>query len=108
MRYKSRTVHLQHQYVVHHPNLSALHKLHLSLMSVRVHREADATALVDMPSLGEKLDVKRGPLHLACRLRMHITSYQLTRPGVYPLPSLAKAAQFCVALSVCSHDGLDV
>lgn len=108
MCYKSRAIHFEHEDVVHNPYLATLHELHLALMSVRVHREADATALVDMPSLGEKLDVKRGPLHLACRLRMHITSYQLTRPGVYPLPSLAKAAQFCVALSVCSHDGLDV
>lgn len=86
VRYKSCAVHLQHQYVVDHTYLAALHKLHLALVAHDVDREANALAFVDMARLGEELDIERVALYMGGGLWVDISRNQLLGAGVYPLP----------------------
>lgn len=106
MRYEPCAVHLQHQYVVHHPYLSTRHELHLALVTHHVNGEAHTVALVYMASLGEELDVERLSFYISRRLRMHVASDLVARARVYPLPLLAKGTEVLIALPVslvCHH-----
>ena len=59
MSYKSCSVNLQHEDVVHNPYHATLHKLHPSLVAQCVDREAYAVAGIYMPRLGKETDVER-------------------------------------------------
>lgn len=59
MRYKSRAVHFEHEYVVHNSYLPTLDELHLTLVAQGVNGEADAVAGVYMSRLGKETYVKR-------------------------------------------------
>lgn len=59
MRYKSRAVYFEHEYIVDNPYLATLHELHLALMAQGVNREADAGAGVYMSRLGKETYVER-------------------------------------------------
>ena len=93
MRDKPCAIHLQHQHIVHHPNLSRCHKLHLALMCQRIDRQTHAVALVHMASLGEKADEERLALHMGGGLRMHIPRNLLLGARVYPLPFFRVGAE---------------
>lgn len=96
MRYKSRTVHFKHEYVVHNPYLATLHKLHLALMTQCIYGEADAGAGIYMPRLGEETDVERQACYIARCLRWIEAGDTLPRARVVPLPLLHIAAKFGV------------
>ncbi len=93
MRYKSRAIYFEHEYVVHNPYLATLHKLHLALVAYGVNREADAGAGVYMSRLGEETYVERHTCHVACCLRWIEAGDALTRAWVVPLPLFHIAAQ---------------
>ena len=38
MRYKSRAVYFEHEYVIHNPYLATLHELHLALVAQGINR----------------------------------------------------------------------
>ena len=59
MSYKSCSVNLQHEDVVHNPYRTTLHKLYPSLVAQCVNGEADTVAGIYMPCLGEETDVER-------------------------------------------------
>ncbi len=59
MRYKSRAVYFEHEYIVDNPYLATLHELHLALMAQDVNREADAGAGVYMSRLSKETYVER-------------------------------------------------
>lgn len=93
MRYKSRAIYFEHEYVVHNPYLATLHKLHLALVAYGVNREADTGAGVYMSRLCEKTYVERHTCHVACCLRWIEASDALPRTWVIPLPLFHIAAQ---------------
>lgn len=103
MRYKSRAVHFEHEYVVHNPYLATLHKLHLALVAQGVDGEADTVAGVYMPRLGEETDVEWQACHITCCLRRIKASDTLSRARVVPLPLLHIAAKFGVGLGWFLH-----
>ena len=86
MRYKSCSVHFQHKYVIHNPNLATLYKLHLTLVAHNIDGEAHAVAFIYMSRLGEELDVERMAFNLGGTLRMHIACNELMAARVNPLP----------------------
>ena len=86
VRYKSCAVHLEHQDVIDHTYLAALHKLYLALMAHDVDRQANALAFVDMARLGEEFDIERVALYMGGGLWVDIARNQLLGAGVYPLP----------------------
>ena len=98
MRYESRAVHFEHEYVVHNSYLPTLDELHLALVAHGVNGEAYAVACIYMPRLGEETDVERQACHVTCCLRWIKTSDTLPRARVVPLPLLHIAAKFCVGL----------
>lgn len=93
MRYNSRAIYFEHEYVVHNPYLATLHKLHLALVAYGVNREADTGAGVYMSRLCEKTYVERHTCHVACCLRWIEAGDALTRAWVVPLPLFHIAAQ---------------
>ena len=98
MRYKSRAVHFEHEYVVHNSYLPTLDELHLALVAHGVNGEADAVAGIYMPRLGKETDVERQACHVTCCLRWIKTSDTLPRARVVPLPLLHIAAKFGIGL----------
>ena len=98
MRYKSRTVHLQHEYIVHNPYLATLHELHLALVAHGVNGEADAVAGIYMPRLGKETDVEWQACHIPRCLWRIETSDALPCTRVVPLPLFHKSAKFGVGL----------
>lgn len=100
---KPCAIHLQHQDVVHHPYLTALHELHLALVSHHIDRKADAIPLVHVSGLGNKLDVERLALYFSRRLRMNIARNELLAPGVNPLPLLTEEAKVGITLRISLH-----
>lgn len=83
---KSCAVHLEHQYVIDHTYLAALHKLYLALVAHDVDRQANTLPFIDMARLGEELDVERVSLYMGGGLWVDIARNQLLGAGVYPLP----------------------
>lgn len=98
MRYKSRAIHFEHEYVVHNSYLPTLDELHLALMTQCIYGEADAGAGIYMPRLGEETDVERQACYITRCLRRIKASDTLSRARVVPLPLLHKAAKFGVGL----------
>ena len=98
MRNKSRSVHLEHEYVVHNPYLATLDELHLALVAQCINGEADAVTCIYMPCLGEETDVEWQACHITRCLRWIKASDTLSRARVVPLPLLYVAAKFGVGL----------
>lgn len=98
MRYKSRTVHFKHEYVVHNSYLATLHELHLALVAQCIYGEADAVAGVYMSRLGKETDVERQACYITRCLRRIETRDTLSRARVVPLPLFHKSAKFGVGL----------
>ena len=98
MRYESRAVHFEHEYVVHNSYLATLHELHLALVAQCVCGEADAVAGIYMPRLGKKTDVERQACYITRCLRRIETSDTLPCARIGPLPLLHIAAKFGVGL----------
>lgn len=98
MRYESRAVHFEHEYVVHNSYLPTLDELHLALVAQGINREAYAVAGVYMPRLGKETDVEWQACHIARCLRWIKASDTLSRARVVPLPLLYVAAKFGVGL----------
>ena len=98
MCYKSRTIHLEHKYIVDNPYLATLHELHLALVAHGVDGEAYTGAGVYMSRLGKKTNIKRHTCHVACCLRWIKASDTLPCARVVPLPLLHIAAKFGVGL----------
>lgn len=86
VRYKPCAVHLEHQYVIDHTYLAALHKLYLALVAHDVDRQANTLPFIDMARLGEELDIERMTLYMGGGLWVNIARNQLLGSGVYPLP----------------------
>lgn len=103
MRYKSRAVHFEHEYVVHNSYLPTLDELHPSLVAQGVNGEADAVAGIYMPSLGKETDVERQAYHVSRCLWRIETRDTLSRARVVPLPLLHKSAKFGVGLGWFLH-----
>ena len=103
MCYKSRTVHFEHEYIVHNSYLATLHELHLALVAQGINREAYAVAGIYMPRLGEETDVEWQACHVSRRLRRVETSDTLPCTRVVPLPLLNVAAKFGIGLSWFLH-----
>ena len=99
MRYESRAVHFEHEYVVHNSYLPTLDELHLALVAQGINREADAVAGTYMPCLGKETDVEWQACHVPRCLRRIETCDTLPRARVVPLPLLYVAAKFGVGLS---------
>lgn len=99
MRYESRTVYFEHEYIVNNPYLATLHKLHLALVAQCVYGEADAVAGIYMSRLGKKTDIERQACYITRCLRWIKTSDTLPCARVVPLPLLYVAAKFGVGLS---------
>ena len=59
MRYESRAVHFEHEYVVHNSYIPTLDELHSSLVAQCVNGEAYAVASIYMPRLGKETYVER-------------------------------------------------
>lgn len=100
---KSGAIDLQHEDVVHHPYLLAIDKLHHPLMAQHIDLQANTSAGIHMPALGEELDVKRLALYVLRSLRMNVARNLLLAPGVYPLPFLREHTEIGIALSVLCH-----
>ena len=98
MRNKSRSIHLQHEDVVHNPYLATLHELHLALVAQCIYGEADAGAGIYMSRLGKETYVKRHSRHVSRCLRRIETSDTLPCARVVPLPLFHKSAKFGVGL----------
>lgn len=96
MSNESRAVYFEHKYIVDNPYITALHELHLALMSQCVYREAHTVACINMSRLGDELDVKRMPPHLGGGLRMHVARDEIPAARVYPLPFLGICPQIGV------------
>lgn len=103
MRYESRAVHFEHEYVVHNSYLPTLDELHPTLVAHGVNGEADAGAGVYMSRLGEETDVERHACHITRCLRWIKASDTLSRARVVPLPLLYVAAKFGVGLGWFLH-----
>ena len=103
MCYKSRTVHFEHEDVVHNPYLATLHELHLALVAQCIYGEADAGAGIYMSRLGKETYVKRHSRHVSRCLRRIETSDTLSRARVVPLPLLHIAAKFGIGLGWFLH-----
>ena len=99
MRYKSCSVNLQHEDVVHNPYHATLHKLHLALVAQCVNGETDAVASIYMPRLGKKTDVEWQSRHICCCLWRFEASDTLPCARVGPLPLFHIAAKFGIGLS---------
>lgn len=98
MRYKSRTVHFKHEYVVDNPYFTTIYELHLALVAQCVYGEADAVAGIYMPRLGKEADVEWQACYITRCLWWIKTSDTLPCARVVPLPLLHKAAKFGVGL----------
>ena len=98
MSYKSCSVNLQHEDVVHNPYHATLHKLYPSLVAQCVNGEAYAVAGIYMPCLGKKADVKRQACHVSRCLRWIKTSDTLPRARGVPLPLFHILAKFSVGM----------
>lgn len=98
MSYKSCSIHFEHEYVIHDPYLSTLHKLHSSLVAQGINGEADAVAGIYMPRLGEETDVEWQACHVSRCLRWIEARDTLSRARVVPLPLFHKSAKFGVGL----------
>ena len=98
MRYESRAVYFEHEYVVHNSYLPTFDELHLTLMAVGVYGEADAHASIYVSALGEKPDVERHTLHIPRCLRRVESRHTASRARVVPLPFFDKTAQLCIRL----------
>lgn len=96
MRYKSCSVHLQHEYIVHNPYLATLHELHLALVAQGINGEADAVASIYMPRLGKEADVEWQACYITRCLRRIEAGDTLPCARVVPLPLLHIAAKFGV------------
>ena len=59
VRYKSRAIHFEHEYVIHYSYRATIHELHIALVTQGIDGEADAVAGIYMPCLGEETDVER-------------------------------------------------
>ena len=103
MRYESRAVHFEHEYVVHNSYLPTLDELHLALVAQCIDGEADAVAGIYMPRLGEETDVEWQACHVSCCLWRIETSDTLPCARVVPLPLLYVAAKFGVGLGWFLH-----
>ena len=98
MRNKSRSIHFEHEDVVHNPYRATIHELHVALVSQGINGEAYAVAGIYMPRLGEKTDVERQACHVPRCLRRVETSDTLPSARVIPLPLFYIAAKFGVGL----------
>ena len=98
MSYKSCSVNLQHEDVIHNPYRSTIHELHVALVSQGIYGEADAVAGIYMTRLGEETDVEWQACHITRCLRWIKASDTLSRARVVPLPLLYVAAKFGVGL----------
>ena len=93
MCYDSYPVHRHNQYIVDNSYLSALHELHLALMSHRVYRKGDTSSLVTMSFLCHKADVKLNPLYVGGIGGDDVTCDTLLGAWVYPRPLLGQGSQ---------------
>ena len=95
---KSRSVHFEHEDVIHNPYRSTIHELHVALVSQGIYGEADAVAGIYMPRLGEETDVERQARYIYRCLRRIETSDTLPCARIVPLPLFHIAAKFSVGL----------
>lgn len=98
MSYKSRSVNLQHEDVVHNPYRATLHKLYPALVAQCVDGEAYAVAGIYMSRLGKETDVERQACHVSRSLRRVETRDTLPCARIIPLPLLNIAAKFGIGL----------
>ena len=98
MSYKSCSVNLQHEDVVHNPYHATLHKLYPSLVAQCINGEAYAVAGIYMPRLGKETDVERQACHVSRCLRRIETSDTLPCARVVPLPLFHILAKFGVGM----------
>ena len=98
MSYKSCSVNLQHEDVIHNPYHTTLHKLHPSLMAQCVNGEAYAVAGIYMPCLGKKTNIEWQACHVSRCLRRIETSDTLPCARVVPLPLFHILAKFSVGM----------
>lgn len=98
MSYKSRSIHFEHEDVVHNPYRATLHKLHPSLVAQCVNGEAYAVAGIYMSRLGKKTDVERQACHVSRSLRRVETRDTLPCARVVPLPLFHILAKFGVGM----------
>lgn len=90
MRKESNSVHFYYQNIVYDTDFLALYELDHPLMTQHIYLEADAFTFIDMPCLGQKLDIEGFSFNLSCSLRMNIPCNKLIATRVYPLPFLTK------------------
>ncbi len=91
-------INLQHEDVVDYSGLSAIYEADAALVAVGVYRGADASAFIDMPCLGEELDVEGHSLGLDGGLGVGVAYLALAGEGVVPLPFLTVGAEVGVGL----------
>ena len=98
MSYKSCSVNLQHEDVVHNPYRATLHELHSSLVAQCINGEAYAVAGIYMPRLGKETDVERQACHVSRCMRRIETSDTLPCARVVLLPLFHILAKFSVGM----------
>lgn len=103
MRYESRAVYFEHEYIVDNSYLATHHELHLALMAVGVYGKADACARVYMSALGKELDIERHTLHVPGCLRRIEARDTLSRARVIPLPFLHISTKLGIGLGWFLH-----
>lgn len=103
MRYESRTVYFEHEYIVHNPYLATIHELHSALVAQCINGEADAVACIYMPRLGEETDVEWQACHIPRCLWRIETSDALPCTRVVPLPLFHILAKFGVGMCWFLH-----
>lgn len=102
MRYKSRSVHFKHKYVVHNSYFSTIYELHLTLMAHNIDGKTYAVAFIYVSRLGEELDIERQAGYVSCCLWWIVASNVVPRAWIVPLPLLHVVAKLCVGLG-CTH-----
>ena len=98
MSYKSCSVNLQHEDIVHNPYHATLHKLYSSLVAQCINGEAYTVAGIYMPRLGKETDVERQACHVSRCLWRIETSDTLPCARVVPLPLFYILAKFGVGM----------
>ena len=98
MSYKSCSVNLEHEDVVHNPYSATLHKLYTSLVAQCVNGETYAVAGIYMPRLGKETDVEWQACHVSRCLRRIETCDTLPCARVVPLPLFHILAKFSVGM----------